>query len=189
MTTKELYEALNYVDHSREKRMVMAKLVLNNPDLVRPLIEIVFQLDDPISCKAAWVLEFTSKKSLPFLFPHLDYFTQYMGQVHLQPAVRPMAKICENLMLAYFSTTKNETQKNLTDEHLERITTACFDWLIGNHKVAPKAYSMTSLYLLGTRYDWIHPELQLVLEQNYAAGSAAYKARARHALAKIKKRS
>ncbi|MGB3152866.1 MAG: adenylosuccinate lyase, partial [Maribacter sp.] len=65
---------------------------------------------------------------------------------------------------------------------------ACFDWLIGNHKVAAKAYSMTCLLFLGRKFDWIHPELKLVLEQNYASGSAAYKARARMTLAKINKK-
>ena len=106
--------------------------------------------------------------------------------MHLDSAVRPMAKICEFLIKAYFAESGSDIQKNLTDHHLELIATTCFDWLIGEHKVAAKAYSMTSLLLLGRKFDWIHSELKIIIEQNYHNGSAAYKARARHTLAKLK---
>lgn len=185
MTKTELYHSLNYVNHSRRKRMEMASLVLGNPDLILPLLDIVFDVDDPISSKACWVLEFTATENLSFIFPYVDRFTSNIGLVHLDSSVRPIAKICEYMMRAYFSKNPNEAQKILKNHHLEQIAAACFDWLIGDHKVAAKAYSMTSLYLLGKKFDWIPPELKLVLEQNYAEGSAAYKARARHTLAKL----
>lgn len=164
----------------------MAELILSNPTLMGPLVKIALTDDDPISSRACWVLEFTVKQNLSYIFNYLDEFTLGLGNVHLDSSVRPLAKICELLIKAYFSKKPNLSQTKLTDEHLERIATACFDWLIGNHKVAPKAYSMTSLLLLGRKFDWILPELKMVLEQNYADGSAAYKARARMTLAKIK---
>ena len=185
MTRSELYEALDYVNHSRKKRTQMAGLVIDHPRLVAPLMDIAFTLDDPVSSKACWVLEFTAREKLSYIFPHLDVFVEKVGQVQLQSSVRPMAKICELLMLCYCSKERQDCRKALQKTHLEAIATACFDWLIGDHKVAAKAYSMTSLYLLGTEFDWIHPELRLVLEQNYAGGSAAYKARARHILAQL----
>lgn len=187
MTTEELYQALNYVDASREKRARMSQLILNDPPLVSPLLIIAFTIDDPISSKACWVLEFTIKEKLSYLFDYLDQFTDNIKHLDLDSSVRPIAKICELLIVSYSSEVKNETKKVLTSEHLERMTTACFDWLIGNYKVATKAYSMTSLFLLGQKFDWIHPELKLVLEQNYATGSAGYKARARKTLEKINK--
>ncbi len=187
MTKKELYNTLDYVSHSREKRQKMASLILANPNLITPLIQICFDADDPVSSKACWVMEFTAKENLPYIFPHLDIFTERLGVLRLDSSVRPIAKICEYLIKSYFSKMKNPTKKTVTNLHLERITTACFDWLIGDHKVAAKAYSMTSLLLLGRKFDWIHPELQMVLEQNYNEGSAAYKARARMTLEKIRK--
>ncbi|WP_378176144.1 hypothetical protein [Aquimarina sp. SS2-1] len=45
---------------------------------------------------------------------------------------------------------------------------------------------MTSLYLLGTEFDWVHPELKITLENNYHSGSAAYQARSRMILKKLK---
>jgi hypothetical protein len=186
MTKAQLHEALDYVNATREKRTEMANMVCENPDLVLPLLEICFEFDNPISAKACWVMEFTVKESLAYLFPHLDFFTENIGKAHLDSAVRPLAKVCELLMKSFFNRTSIETKSILTEEHLKKITTACFDWLIGEHKVATKAYSMASLFLLGKKYEWIHTELKMVLEQNYNDGSAAYKARARMVLGKLK---
>ncbi len=164
----------------------MSALILENPQVIEPLMGIGFSVDDPISNSACWVLEFTAKENLSLLLPYLDEITANLKKVPLESSIRPMAKIGEYFIKAYFSKTSNETQKVLTEIHLERITTACFDWLIGNHKVAAQAYSMTCLVLLGEKFDWIHPELKMLLEKNYLTGSAAYKARARITLAKIK---
>ncbi len=165
----------------------MTQLILSDPRLISSLLDIVFKVDDPISSKASWVLEFTVKEKLSYIFDYLDRFTANIKHLHLDSSVRPIAKICELLIVSYFSKTKNKTKQVLTDEHLEKFATTCFDWLIGDYKVATKAYSMTSLFLLGQKFDWIHPELKLVLEQNYATGSAGYKARARKTLEKINK--
>ena len=54
-------------------------------------------------------------------------------------------------------------------------------------KVAARAYSMTSLFHLGKDVNWVHDELQMVIEQNYATESVAYQARARIILKKLKK--
>ena len=186
MTKVQLYKALDYANHSREKRMEMALLISENPHLIDPLFEIATIDDSQISSRACWILEFTARENLPFIFPHLNTFTGILYVLKRESSIRPIAKICELLMLAYFKEENHTIKKVLTEDHLEKITAACFDWLIGKYKVAPKAYSMTSLFLLGTKYDWIHPELKMILEQNFADGSAAYKARARMTLSKIK---
>ncbi|WP_291864404.1 adenylosuccinate lyase [Maribacter sp.] len=186
MNKEALLNALDYVNHSREKRQEMATLILTNPHLIEPLLSIAFTVDNPISSRACWILEFTAKENLSYIFPYLNTFTISLHKVHLDSSVRPMAKICEYLTKSYFSKKETPCKKHLTNTHLERITSNCFDWLIGDHKVAAQAYSMTSLLLLGRQYDWIYPELRMVLEQNYANGSTAYKARARMTLEKIK---
>ncbi|TMM53669.1 adenylosuccinate lyase [Maribacter algarum] len=186
MNKEQLYDALDYVNHSREKRMEMAMLISENPQLIKPLLEIAFEDKNPISSKACWVMEFTAKENLPYLFPYLNQFTKAIGLLKLDSSVRPMAKICEYLIKGYFQKKHEDVRTALNEVHLEEITSACFDWLIGNHKVAAQAYSMTCLLLLGRKFDWIHPELKMTLEKNYAAGSAAYKARARMTLEKIK---
>lgn len=189
MNKEQLFEALDYVNASRKKRTEMSDLVLNNLNLMEPLLEIAFQNNDPISSKASWILEFVAKENLEYLFPYMDFFTASVGSLKLESSIRPMAKICELLIEGYFKKKKVNIRDVLKERNLEEITAACFDWLIGDHKVAAKAYSMTCLVLLGQKYAWIHPELKMVLEQNYSRGTAAYKARARMTLEKINKTS
>ena len=187
MTKAELYKELNYVNHSREKRLKYANLLIDNPELIAPLLEIIFDVNDKISCRAAWVFEFMCSQKLSEIIPYLDTFTENIHNVHLDSAVRPVAKVCEYLIYANYSKTDTPITSHLSTKHKEKITEACFDWMISDKKVAPKAYAMTSLYLLGLEYDWIHPELALILERDFKMQSAAFKARARQILKKIEK--
>jgi len=117
--------------------------------------------------------------------PYLDQLINLAPNVYQHPAVRPIAKIFEYLMISYYQEKSTVVRKSLTTTHRQKMTEICFDWLITDQKVAAKVYSMTSLYLLGTEFDWIHPELKITLENNYAKGSAAYKARSRMTLKKL----
>jgi len=188
LTKAQLYKELNYVNHSREMRLKYANLVIDNPELITPLLDILFEVNDKISCRAAWVLEFMCGENLNAITPHLHTFTANIGKVHLDSAVRPVAKICEYLTTAHYSKTENLIKTQLSQIHKENIVAACFDWMINDEKIAPKAYSMNSLYLLGTEYDWIHPELAIILERDYEMQSSGFKARAKHILKKIKNR-
>ncbi|WP_406683147.1 adenylosuccinate lyase [Seonamhaeicola sp. MEBiC1930] len=187
MTTEQLYNELNYVNHSREKRTYYSNLVIDNPKLVSKLLEILFKVDDKISPRAAWVFEFMCTNNINFIIPHLDTFTQNIHKVHLDSAVRPVAKICELIAKAYISKDDNQIKTNLNTAHKERIIETCFDYMINDEKVAPKAYSMSTLYMFGKEYDWIYPELTTILERDFSSQSAAFKARAKHILKKIKK--
>ena len=179
MPNYELIESLKFVDGTLEARMNMAASIADSPDKIPSLIRIVALNEDPISCKASWVLEVLARDHLHLLLPHLKLLTPILGKITLDSSVRPLAKICESLVLGYFKERDTHVVHSISDSHLEQMTTACFDWLIGEQKVAVKAYAMTSLYHLGTRYPWVHPELKLILEQNYHQGSPAYQARAR----------
>lgn len=187
MTTDQLYAELNYVNHSREKRLHYANLVIDNPKLIPKLLAVLFRVDDKISCRAAWVLEFMCHENLEYLIPHLDTFTANIHKVHLDPAVRPIAKICEYLAKAYYAKTPNTVQLHLKPIYQERIIAVCFDYMIRDEKIAPKAYSMNTLYLFGADYDWIHPELVIILERDFQMQSSGFKARAKHILKKLKK--
>lgn len=187
MTTEALYKELNYVNHSREKRLFYANLAINNPELIPKLIEILFMVNDKISPRAAWVLEFMCGSSIDTILPFLDTFTERINTVHLDSAVRPVAKICELLAIAYTDKHSNTVKETLNQTHKQHIIETCFDYMINDAKVAPKAYSMNTLFLLGKEYDWVYPELKLILEQDFHKESAAFKARARHILKKLKK--
>jgi len=182
----ELYKELTYVNHSRENRLKYAYLVMDNPELIPSLLEILFDVDDKISCRAAWVFEFMCGEKLEAIIPYLDTFTENMSKVHLDSAVRPVAKVCEYLVKANYSKTDHIIKTKLLEKHKEKIIEASFDWMINDEKIAPKAYAMNALFLLGQEYDWIHNELAIILERDFQMQSSGFKARARHILKKIK---
>ncbi len=187
MTTEALYEELNTVDASRESRLQHSHMIIAQPKLIPKLLEIAFMVDDKISCKAAWVFEYTCSNSIELVLPHLQYFTHNLHRVHLDSAVRPMAKVCELLITAFYSKHENAVKTQLQPIHKEKIIESCFDWMIKEEKIAPKAYAMNTLYLLGTEYKWIHPELKIIIERDYNKQSAGFKARGRKILLKMDK--
>ena len=187
MTTSQLYSELKYVDATREKRQFYAQMVIENPELIPSLIEILFMVHDKISCKASWVLEYACNKNLELILPHLDLFIKDLKKVHLDSAVRPVAKICELLVKAYYDKKTKPVETYLKPKHLECIIEVCFDYMIRNEKVATKAFAMNTLFLLGRDYDWIHPELKVILERDFNKQSAAFKARAKHIIKKLER--
>lgn len=189
MTFDEFLEELNAVDATREKRSQCANIVLNDIRLLPQLITVLFKVDDKLSWRAAWVFEFVCESNIYALIPHLDVFSQNIKHVHYDSAVRPIAKVCVFIAKEYYSKQPNTLKKTLTHKHKKLLVEACFDWLIQDEKVAPKAYAMEVLYLFGNEYDWIHPELAKILEQDFYTQSPGYKARAKRILQKIKKNS
>jgi hypothetical protein len=187
MSLEELYKELSNITALRENRLKYANMVLEDMSLFPKLMDILFMVDDKVSCKAAWVLEFICAEYLYAIVPYLNSFTSNLKKIHFDSAIRPVAKVCSFIATDYYSKKTNTLQNTLSPIHKEFIVEACFDWLISDHKVAPKVYSMEILYLFGKDSNWIHTELALILEQDFSKQSAGFKARAKQTLKKIKK--
>jgi hypothetical protein len=172
----------------RENRLRVANLVLQHPTLMPFLVELVFEVENKLSIKAAWTLELVCEQQLHLLIPYLHTFTTKINTLKHDSAVRPASKICNFLAIAYNSKKNPLITKSLTSAFINRIIETGFDWMLSKHKVATKAYTMNALFLLGKNSDWVHNELKLILEQNIPKESAAYKARGKITLALINKK-
>lgn len=93
MTQQELYERLNYVNHSSEKRTYYAQTIIDNSTLFSLALEIWFMIDNTRSNKAGWLCESVCKQDLTILYPHLNFFIKNMGYVYQDSALRPVSKI------------------------------------------------------------------------------------------------
>ncbi|MBL0738772.1 hypothetical protein JI750_17895 [Flavobacterium sp. GN10] len=180
----ELQKKLDYVNAYRENRLKAAQNVLENPSLFSELVSICFSPEDKNNHKACWILEFVSYEELHWLQPHLDFFCSNLKILRDESAMRPIAKVTQLLVKSHYK--KNENGIKLSEENLQDCIEASFDWLINDTKVATKAYSIRTLYILGNYYDWIHPELKVILDKDFGDHSAAYKAVAKEVLKKIK---
>lgn len=180
----ELQSKLEYLKAYRKDRLIIAEFILNNKNYLDELITICFSPLDKNNHKACWILEFVSYKELIWLQPYVDFLCHNLKHLTDESAMRPVAKIVQLLVISHYKKTKNSI--SLSEENLQELIEASFDWLINDTKVATKAYSIRTLYILGNHYNWIHPELQIILAKDYANHSAAYKAVAREVLKKIK---
>lgn len=178
----EFQKNLDYVTGHRANRQKEADKVLNNIALFSELIEYCFQTSNKNSSKAFWVLEFVCYQKLEWLNAYLSFFCSNIKNLKNESAIRPAAKICQLLVLSHF----NNKDIQLSEKQLEEIIENSFDWLINDTKVATKAYSIRTLYLLGQHYDWIHPELKIIITKDFPNHTAAYKAVAKEVLKKIK---
>lgn len=189
MNADFLISVLNDVDTAaRINREKASNIVLQNPILVKNLVEFTFDVDNKLSIKAAWVLEWIcTHHGIEYILPYLKIFTQNISKVHFDSAVRPCTKICEHLAIAYTSKTTKEVQQQLTQKHIDLIIETGFDWLITNQKIAVKAYTMNTLYLFGLQKNWVHPELEHIIRTKVMHESKGCKARGRHILELIEK--
>ncbi len=185
MTEKQLYIAL---DSGRISKSQIDGLVLqleDEPLLAQVLYQKVLIEDKEGKFNASWTFDHLMRKQLVFLIPFIDVFVNALSELKSESCIRPIAHVCEMLCEAYFKKKNPEFVQNMTNDHLEKIMTVCFDWLISPMNVAPKVFAMTSLYYLGLKFDWVHPELKLVLEESYASGTTGYQSRAKKTLDKL----
>lgn len=189
MTINYLLQVLNNIENAkRANRLKARNVILENKALFPFLLKIVFETQNKTAIKAAWVLELVCEQQLDLLIPQLDFFISNIKTLKNESAIRPASKICMFLGEAYTSKSPNAIQKNLTKTQIDQIIETGFDWLISNHKVATKAYTMQTLYLFGVNHHWVHEELKLIIQQNMMRESAAYKARGKMTLEMINKK-
>jgi hypothetical protein len=191
MRKEYLIQELNNIENAkRDNRQRVANIVLEQPNLMEPLVEVTFMVEDKVSIKAAWILEWIcTHHDLNLVLPYLDDFTQNIGSLQLDSAIRPCAKVCEHLAVAYTNKKENLVKETLKSEHIEQIIETGFDWLITPQKIAVRAYTMNSLFLFGTLdgKDWVHPELEHLIRTKIIHESKGCKARGRYVLEQIEK--
>lgn len=170
----------------RPSRDFNANFIIENLDLLPDLMGILLDANDKNHHKACWISELIFEKNITWLSPYLDIFCQTLATYSNESALRSLSKIC--LFSANYHMKKLKSgEKFLTENQLELMTEACFDWLISDKKVATKAYAIRALFQFGKLQDWVYPELQMILEQQYPSGSAGFQFACKEILEKITK--
>jgi hypothetical protein len=183
LKAKEIIKNLGVA--TRENRCIAATYFIEHPNDFEILLNCVFKTKNKHHYKAAWILELVLKKHFDWLLPHLDFFTENLSRLQNDSAIRPIAKICEWIGKEYTAKSKNQIKNILTDKHISKIVENGFDWLIGNYKVASKAYTMNTLFIFGNlpnAQKWIHQELRNIIVEQIDNGSPAYKSRGKKVL-------
>ena len=180
-----LEDVLSYRTAHRENRMKAAQWVLAHPEHVEGLLRYTFKHNEKVALKASWALEFVFLEKPELLYPYLDLFFSEIGEATHESVIRPLAHISEILCIKYYKKKDPELRAVLDEPHKQLLIECCFDWLIGDHKVACQCRAMTCLYYLGSEQEWIYPELKHILNDRIHHGSAGYKNRAQKILDKL----
>ena len=181
MDDKHLISILKGIKNAKRiYRDKAAKDILDNLDLIPKLIDKIYDIEDPLHIKAAWVLELVCLEHIMLLSPYIHQFINGMSTLKNESALRPVSKVCSLWSAYYFS--ESPSDLFLSKQDKEQIISCNFDWLIEDHKVATQVYAMDTLKLWGDKVNWIHQELKSVLQKDADAGSSGYKAHARKIL-------
>lgn len=159
-------------------RQALTDFVLEHPENLKELAAIGLNLTDKFHYKAIWILELLAEKNPELLLPYIEVIAQTIPQYKHESAIRGMSRV------VYFVSTSKAIL--LSEKQQQKIIEICLDWLIGDIKVAPKAYAMHTLAHFAKGRDWLKEELRNIINKDFHNQSAGYKAAAREILKAIK---
>ncbi len=162
---------------STDCRNGIRDFVIENPEHLSELVAFATDLTNKNQYKAVWIIEMLVETHTQIFIPYIDIICETIPKCKHESAIRGMSRT------AYFlSTSKTIT---LTENQKEKLIEICLDWLIGDAKVAPKVYAMYTLSHYAQKEDWLKDELQNIINKDFYAQSAGYKAAAKEVLRKI----
>jgi hypothetical protein len=151
--------------------------VLHNPEHLKELVDLATDLDNKNHYKAIWIIEMLAETNPKMLASFADIICDTISKYKHESAIRGISRT------AFFLSTSKAI--SLTETQEEKLIAISLDWLIGDAKVAPKAYAMYILCHYAKNQQWIKEELKNIINKDFANHSAGYKAAAREVLKKI----
>lgn len=162
-----------------QNRIENGNFVIQNLNLLEELIHFSFKTEDKLHIRACCILEKVFDLQLDLSFNFLDFICENLFKLKNDSSIRSISRTI--LLLVQ----KHSKKKYLSEYQIEKITEACFDWLISDTKTAGKYHAILTLYELGKTQDWIYPELQLILVKDSIENTPGYKSIAKKILKKI----
>lgn len=160
-------------DSSKNLAELTANIVIENPALIEPLLEISFTGTEPWSQRASRVISICCCRFPEMLKPHVSRIIPNLSKLKSEGPLRNFLKIFSSVPL------------NLSNRNKSILLNLCFDYLAGNYSIAVKAYSMEVLYQLSTEIPEIRNELYHLIETQMPDFSVGLKSRGRRILKKL----
>ncbi|MBF0694956.1 MAG: hypothetical protein IR153_07865 [Flavobacterium sp.] len=177
----EILEMIADSNSLRKSREYCARFFCDNQQYLNILFDCAFDVDYDYHYKACWILEFVADLDLSLLSPRIPDLCNALSKYSHDGALRSIGRIC--LLLC---------QKNyrsaaavLSNDQAKIFTDVSFAWLLGDSKVATKAYAMRILALNSKTDKSVVIPLKDAIEHGYPNHSAAYKAAAKDVLRQL----
>ncbi len=163
-------------DSSRKTAERAAKLVGDDPDRFKTVLEFGLQDKHQFAMRAIRVIDLVSEQNPELLLPYLPHLIENIHKFKTIGLKRGFARILSEQNYFY------------NEDHAGRLVHTCFNWLNDPAEaIALKIYSMTILYKISNTYPEIKPELISSIENEIPKNSAAIRGRGRRILKKLYK--
>lgn len=174
----DLYKRIDISNARTDCRNANLDFILKNRYYLGNLIALGVNLNYKNHFKAVWIIELIAESKTELLIPYTDILCDSFSNYKNHSAIRGMSRV------AFFISASPKIA--LTQNQDEKIIETCFDWLIGEARIAPKVYAMNTLYEFGKKYEWVNEDLKNILKKDFINQSAGYKAAAKEILKKLK---
>ena len=146
MSGNESLIDLLMVETSRRNTDLIADIIINKPALFVELVAIFLRNEEPLSRRAAWVVDTVAEKFPNLLDPYLESIGASLPRFDHDGLKR--------LSLRMLS------RSPLPQKYLGDLMNICFDWLISpKESVAVKVYAMEILYRMSNEEPELKKEL------------------------------
>ncbi|MCK9219361.1 MAG: hypothetical protein M0P47_04830 [Bacteroidales bacterium] len=174
MKETETLENLLGMEMSRRNTDLVANLVSQKQELLNPLMEIFLRNENPVSRRAAWVIDVVSKRFPEQMEPFLHSIVESLPKFQHDGLKR------HALHILYHSQLPDERDIGI-------LLKICFDWLISPQEaVAAKVYCMDMLYRISEFEPAIRQELADSIEWRLHEETSGFRSHGIKILKKIK---
>lgn len=161
-------------DSSRALADLTSNMVINNPALLKPLVEVSLSEADPIAQRAAHVVSICCCQCAGLFDPYASKVIKKLPNLIAAGALRNYLKIFA------------EVPVKLTEREKTSLLNLGLDYLTsGKQPVSIQVYSMDIAYRFSTGFPEIQQELYHIIESRLSDGSAGFKSRGKKILKKI----
>lgn len=140
----------------------------------KELIQCFLSDDWRLTQRASWSLSMAAKQKPELLGPHIGTLVSQLQRTDVHDAVvRNTVRILEGIAIP--------------EQYQGEVMDACFNFILDRKTaIAIKAFSLTILFNLSKIYPEIKKELRIIIEENMDFETAAFRARGRKILEKIR---
>lgn len=163
----------------RKSREYCGQFFYDNQRYLDILFECAFNVKYEYHYKACWILELVADLDLTLLVPRLQQLLAVLPHFHHDGALRSISRICMLLC------EHHQQAEILSESQNSLITDVCFEWLLGDQKVATKAYAMRTLLVKAKSDQSVVIPLKDAIQQGFPNHSAGYKSAAKDVLRQL----
>jgi len=166
-------ELLKQQIHSKEHALSITEFAVLSDGNFKDLMDCFMSMDIRVAQRAAWSVSWAAQKKPEIVGLYIGNLVDQLKRTDIHNAViRNSLRILENQVIP--------------EEFHGEVMDACFGFIQKRDTpVAIKAFSLTVLFNLSKIYPDIKNELRLIIEENIAYETAAYKSRAKKIITKF----